>query len=1434
MNTPNKKQIEAINSNGNVIVIAGAGAGKTKTFIDRFEKLNKYTDINNMLILTFSEKASKTLKDKINRDYVPYVGTFHSVFYRLIKNYNTYITYNYIEEDIGNIYEENRYSYYLENSFDNKLLADKEFKLKINNIKKLDKFISENMEIALTSDTYRDYVVALNDIFINKFSYSDSNNIIEEFLFQKKQDKVLSFDDIIIETYFLIKEHTEIRDRLKADFHYIMVDEFQDTNMIVLDIIEMISNDNTFYVGDTLQSIYSFQGADYNHINNMVENCDNLIQLDINYRSSENIVSMANDFINSSLNKSEKIKAVRDNGQRKNNSIKVIENITDYTIPELIKNSKYDLEDICILSRNNNHLEEVENILEKHNIPFNIVDYGEIEHILNTILIMIKNGDKANDAYYDRFNIKEWTNTINKSKKDHIEDYITIIENIWIDNNLANYFQNRNYKKIHSVVNSWIDRIAKSFNFDTELLLENIEARVELYLKNKTYLKKVGVNISTIHKAKGLEWEEVILYNQEDNIFPKDIKSQEEARLFYVAITRPRESLIITSKNDINIYTRRLLDNDYIEHIKYKREAEIELNVDNKVIDIINFNGDNETVFYKLDLEKIIKYTDTKIITRYINNTNRMIQNDKIKNINVFSIEDIEIMLLELKELKEDFEIDFIPLKEMFLKLDLDKKLFFEEDKIDYNYINNDFTNIIHTIINYRSLMSNEELENEVASNNKFIRKFKNIVKKFVSKKYTDLTKDRSKKSLEIQQRKLENKVNQKEIDTPEDMFYFMRQEYFKNSDKQKKYYNENILGMYDTLNSRNMVNFENNFNDRFLETTLIDYDKRGNKYIYTKESLQGKYLNDKFRLQAFKSWNKLKYIEYKSIGKIGVMTTFTSAGINHKWKMTKRALKNKQLRVYGDSSILKLNHKFIMRGDNYIEHIKIVAKELKTITTDFYHTLKKKIQRYEKKQGYKSGHFNLKVFTQDEPHKNLLLHEHKIFYIDEEILFLLEEAFSDTIKKHNMNRKYQDFMKFDKREDTERGRKLIKKEKLEDRLIILENENKDIIKINMLKEEIKTYNENSILKYMTIGKDLKTLHSELQIAKKVKEWKEYKYIKKEILIIEKWLKKDDEPKLINRWKIEDRLKNAITIEEKLEIEEELKIYDENNFREVASVSSYVAKYLMKGAFSNEENEEIDIEEQSFFNGWKNMLGNEIRITNITNFDFTTQKHIDKMFLWYQEFNPEKLKYFMSLNKPLYVSLEELEINGDFRFEYERHIKENFKNSDYIKDIEARYQVLKEERPDDNIKDLWTISTNEILKQDNNYLNIHTDKKLIGIYVKEEFIKANTLNEEELSEVISDIMERNPHRDYFSLEVEVAYKIEETYSNIVEIDGINYKTIYIEDMYIKSTITVEELLEFYYGDIEVAKDKYRNYYNHKDLLLYNEQLAYTEPIPLIL
>lgn len=1428
--TPNQKQLEAIKSKNNTIVIAGAGAGKTFVFTEKYKQLLKYTDEHEILALTYTEKASIELKKRVGLNYSEYLGTFHSVFLKLYNNYAFDLTLledkplNKEDNRLGKILEEYFYKEYLEDTFCNGIFSDKEFKGKVKNIHNLDKFISDNLELCLESNTYNDYVEKLDNAFIEKFKYTDKK-IIKKFLLKKRIDKILNFNDIIIEMYFFIKENKNIQAKIRSDFKYIMVDEFQDTNKIVLAIIEMISNNNVFYVGDTLQSIYSFQGADYNIINNLVENSDNLIQLDINYRSSKNIVNLANDFIDSSLKKSDKIKSVRDSGRVENHNIKVIENITDYTIPEIISKSKNSLNEICILTRTNNQIKEIKSILDKYNIPYNKRDIFEVENLLNTMLLMITKDYEPEDEYFNRFDIKLWKEIIKNNSGDNIENYIETIKEIWQSDNIDNYFVNRETNNIIDSKNIFIDRVIKMSKFDFDMFLNSVASRVELYLKNKNYISKSGVNILTIHKSKGLEFEEVILYDQEDGVFPTDINNQEEARLFYVAITRPKSKLYITSKKKINTFTKRLLDNDYIEHIVYKRGLEVELEVKNTIKDIIDFDGDNLIEFKKVDLKKYESFNDKKVFINYIKATNRLLQNNKIENINNYTIEDVEVMLLELEELIKDNEIDYIPLKDMVNDLDLTRELFFTNDKIHFNYINNDFTEYCHEIINYRNLMTREELAEEPKENEQFIKKFKKLVKTFISKKNTDITKDRSKKSLEIQERKLENKVNNEELQTHKDIVKYIIREFFKNSEKQKKYFIQNILNMDDNLNGSKMFNFENNQNLNKLENILIDYV--GEKFI--EETLKGKFLNEKKKINAFTRWSKLKYLEYKARGQRGAFLTFTSQGHNHIWKMSKEALENKGMRNYNDSSILEKNPNFVMRGDNLIEHIQLIAKEMNQITINFYEVLKSKIRQYEKKNGYKKGHFVLRQLRQVEPHKGLLPHIHEILFLDEEIYHFIQESLDFVIEKYELNPNHQKLIDFDKKEDTERGRQLLKQGDLKDEISLFETENETIKEILKLKKLLK---END-LRVLVIKRDVEDIKAELKELKKDSVWTEYKQTKKELDKVNQWLNKDFEPIKKQQAEIMERLLLAPE-EQKAEIEAELKEFDLKHLRETASVSSYVAKYLMKGAFASEEDDAEDIlNEVIFFNAYINMLGSSIKTTTMTNYDHTTQKHLDKMYLWFQEHTPEKLEYLKGLNKPLYVSLEKFELQGDFIFKYKRIVKENFKNSEYLKDIEEEYNILKVSFPQTDKKELWQIAMNTILNKQNDYLNIHTDKKLIGVYVKENFIRENTVSEEELYIIVADRIENNPHLDWFSVEEEVEEIIERRYSNMVEIHNINYKTIYTEDMYSKSEIKIEELRKLYKGDIETAKEKYKSYYNHKDNYKYEEQQYYSPSLLLV-
>ena len=123
-------------------------------------------------------------------------------------------------------------------------------------------------------------------------------NIIKKFYSQKREDKVLSFDDIIIYTYFLMKECEDTRAYYKNKFKIIQIDEFQDTNRIVLETSEMISNENLFMVGDIYQSIYSFQGSNFDKTLKLINSGKfKVIKLKKNYRINENIINFSKSFI---------------------------------------------------------------------------------------------------------------------------------------------------------------------------------------------------------------------------------------------------------------------------------------------------------------------------------------------------------------------------------------------------------------------------------------------------------------------------------------------------------------------------------------------------------------------------------------------------------------------------------------------------------------------------------------------------------------------------------------------------------------------------------------------------------------------------------------------------------------------------------------------------------------------------------------------------------------------------------------------------------------------------------------------------------------------------------------------------------------------------------------------------------------------------------
>lgn len=1308
LHTLNTKQLEAIQyeKNSNVVIIAGAGSGKTTVFVERINHLINEKSIheNNILALTFTEKASAEFKKRSNHK-LEYFGTFHSVFYKLLQENNYHFNFKILNESAN--------EYFLKNNFHFSSFKTKELSTKIGNMLDLDRFISQNIELILDCNTLEEYYELVYQELSKETNYTDTN-IIKKFFEYKIDKKVLSFNDIIIYTYFMIKENEEIRVELLYLFDNILIDEYQDTNHIVFEILHMISSNNLFCVGDIYQSIYSFQGSSFTKSMNLLEDFE-VIQLDTNYRSNRNIVDYANNFIDTTITqKSDKIQLVKESGLVENKNIEIYENISDFTIPELISKSSVELNDIAILARNNNHIKEIKEQLEKWNVPYAYKNYREFEYLLDALLLMLANEYKLENDYFNRFKI-DTTPVATES----ILDYLREIEQIIIKSKIIEYFTNKGFKELRAKFNKWEEKQLHIFykKDKLDIYLDTLQKRLTYFLDNKLYIHRLGVNVLTIHKAKGLEWDTVILYNQEDGIYPRNRYIEEEARLFYVAITRAKTQLIITSKHNINSYANDISNVTYIDRKVIKKQRKYELDFEENFEDIIDFTIEEEFERLQfLDLEpqdykREYKYSNKRdiLIEDTISNYNNYKQIEVVNSINNISVEDIEIMLEDIKVFQSENEIDNIILRETIDSIDTDKKLFIENDKVNFDFINNEFTDLVHKIINFKNWIDLSECP-DLWFEEKQIKNFKKIVRHIASKKHTDLTKDRAKKYIEARELNIKNKAKNDKLVSYQDFIDNMILKYYDKSNEQKKFFINNVLGMYNTITNQPMLDLTNwKYND-MKHDIVSDFGLNSEGYYFDREILKGKFLNQTKTIQAHKRWGKLRYLEHIHTDKRGFFLTLTLNSHWHRWRTKHKSLKEE--RKYGDGSILEDNKNFVMVGNNLEEHFINSAKKINEIWTYFYSILKVEIDNYKKKHKL-DEEFEVGFFRQLEAHKNLTSHAHCLLFVNEEVKQIVSRVLNKTIEEFGLNRKFQDLQTILKTSD---------------------------IKITDEERE----------KYLS---ELMELQGKLEKA----FGREKKGIKNRIKKIKKLIK--------------------------------------SNF---TSPASYIGKYLLKNAFrDSEDNNSKSLE---FFNAWESLIGNKVKLTGMSNYKHTTQKHIDIMYKWYQENAPEAIKAVKRTKLPIYHWLEQQEVKGNFTFNYERQIKENFKNADFIKELENEFQELKIDSLETDSY-LWEIATNTVLNRgdSNKYLNIHTNKKLVSVEVDTKLIyKYSKTNYVKAIEAYEDRRE-NPYKSFVPTEWSFNWTsvngkwslTEELKFNQVIFDTL----IYVEDMYIKGWITEKEIIE---------------------------------------
>lgn len=298
----NEKQLEAVKSLENTLVVAGAGSGKTFTIVNKIKFLldNNIYKENELLIISFTNESVNDLKRKI--DYNLDIMTFHKLAITLINNPNMKISNEYYLKFIINEYF-NSYGKY--NKKQNKLIKRILQEMDIDNLKKLIfTFIN------LYKSNYNDINYLLNlyqkSHFINKIYFKIILEIYHIYNQELESSNLYDFNDMI-----KIATNNINNNQIKTNYKYIIIDEFQDTSLNRFKLIDAIMKQNNakiFVVGDDYQSIYRFSGCNLDiflNFNKLVNNL-NIINLDYNYRNPKEIIDVANSFIMKNKNQIKK------------------------------------------------------------------------------------------------------------------------------------------------------------------------------------------------------------------------------------------------------------------------------------------------------------------------------------------------------------------------------------------------------------------------------------------------------------------------------------------------------------------------------------------------------------------------------------------------------------------------------------------------------------------------------------------------------------------------------------------------------------------------------------------------------------------------------------------------------------------------------------------------------------------------------------------------------------------------------------------------------------------------------------------------------------------------------------------------------------------------------------------------------------------------
>ena len=629
----NDRQKEAVvNTDGPRLILAGAGSGKTKVLTTKVAYLieEKNIDPNNILAITFTNKAAKEMKERIfklegNSAFYIQISTFHSFGLKILKENCELLGY---EKNFTILDSDDSLSII------KKIMKELNIDANKYNPKAIKNVISNNKNEIIDPEKY--------SLYVNTDFDEIALEVYRKYEKSLKINNAVDFDDLLILPLKLFNNNPGVLQKYQEKYKYVFIDEYQDTNEPQYILSKMISAKykNITVVGDADQAIFTWRGANYKNILNFEKDYKDakVVLLEENYRSTKTILNAANNVIKNNKVRKEKNLWTQNEEGSKITYYKAFDekDESNYVVNEIKKliEKGVNPKDICVLYRANAQSRTVEEAFLTSNISYNIVgsyafyNRKEIKDLIAYLKLIYNNKDDVSLLRVINYpkrgignkaieNLAIKSNVLDKSLYEVIDsgkelDFKNMIEEIK---------KEESHLTLTELIDMVLDKsgMKKSLedekSIEADIRLENLEefksiakameinegiVSLEELLDKLALVSDVSeqkndnedkVTLMTMHAVKGLEYDYVFVVGVEEGLFPhsnsleSNDELEEERRLCYVAITRAKKKLylinarsrILYGKVSSNVPSRFIneISDEYIETIGKKEDINV-------------------------------------------------------------------------------------------------------------------------------------------------------------------------------------------------------------------------------------------------------------------------------------------------------------------------------------------------------------------------------------------------------------------------------------------------------------------------------------------------------------------------------------------------------------------------------------------------------------------------------------------------------------------------------------------------------------------------------------------------------------------------------------------------------------------------------------------------------------------------------------------